>query len=269
MKKNICSSVLLLACCMAVCLNLSADVSVLGSGHILNGEILKANGSAVTLGYSNGRLLLSRDYVQRMIEVGDLSDYGKNSAAPAARYMSGVEKSLLALRTDTKPAAGVAEPSFLLSSLLRTRRYSLTGGVWELSFELPAGWVASEKEAMIVLEPPANDKGVSIVAAVTATPPVDISKQAELIGAAADLELGNFKHVYSLATWGDDSGSGRCTLLGTYGPSGSFSVLRVVFHRTATHTFSVAFFVPSAVYADFESVFSVCLQSIRLREAGD
>jgi hypothetical protein len=256
---------------LAVCLELLADMVVLKEGCLLGGRVLRDDGETLALGYRYGTLTLSKNFVERVVQVQHLSEYGRQLLPPTDGELLKLEEMVVqaaspADRPSRRPA--LAGRHAALTRRFRTGRHVLRKGGWELSLELPATFASSTKEDVLVLSSPGGRPGASICVAVVDTPPVGLAKQAELTEAAASSQLSGFSTVYTLTRQAPEDKVGECVLLGTCGPGNNPIITHTILRRTATHTFVLSFSLPRRLYEEYRPVFSICQDSIRLRQTG-
>ncbi len=253
----------------AVCFELFAGMVILKNSYRISGRVLKADDKVVVLGYRHGILAVSRKYVDRVMKVRDLSAYGRELDPPTNEELAALED--LFLKAPAPPAEG--EPKrpgrgrqTAFTKDLRTTRHVLKGGNWEFSFDLPARWSKSETTGVLVFSDPQVKDGASVCAAILETPPVDLEEQARLTEAAAKAELDGFSTIYSVTRENLQEKTGECGQLGTCGPEANQIAAWTVLRRTGTHTLALTFFAPVRLYKQYKSVFSICRESLRVRE---
>ena len=269
MKIRAISAGVLFAAVLAACLELFAGIVVFKDNSQISGRVLQDADGFVLLGYRGGRLAVSKKYVERVVEVRDLSEYGRQQLPPTNEELSALENLFLSdqglTRQPGQKPLDATRPSTLMHEL-RTARHILKGGDLEFSFVLPANWKKSDKNGILVFSSPGKKNRASVCAAVLKTPPVSLEKQAQLTEAAAKTHLSGFAIIYSI-TRQPQSETGEYTMLGACALPGGKSLANTVLRRTKTHTFILTLVLPLQLYEKYSSALSLCRESARLGKA--
>lgn len=263
--------VVMLAACLGVNIELLADMVVLRTNDRLNGKVVREEGETIALAYRDGTLAIARKYVEKVVKVNNLSEYGRKAGAPADEVLSNLAQRLIqAARRDAGPQIEPeGKPPAVDAAALRTVRHQLDAGGWNLSFELPVNWERQEIRGVVLFPSPGEESWASVCVAVLKNPPVESETQARINEAAVRAQLNSFSTIYSATRTENRSALHRHELTGIYGPEGARSVARIITRRTTSHTFVLAFFVSLQVYDQCEPVLSACQFSTKLERTGE
>jgi hypothetical protein len=252
---------------LALAANVLAGIVVLKTGYRIQGRILREDAQAVVVGYGDGWLKIPKLYVDRIVKVRELSEYGRQGLAPSEGELLSVEEAIIGPLASAEAAREGPGQALDLAEMV-TARHALESGKLAFAFELPLSWTAKKAGNAAVFAPAGEGPRPCASAVVLETPGVKPEEQLELTEAAMKTELGGFRLIYACTRAAAPDGACFSILAGTYGPQNAGFVAKTVLRRTPTHTLAITFFIPVQLYSRYRSLPGACENGIEVRESG-